>query len=109
LATLLQAPLACCRWELARRHMTPPSNLALRIVVEENAGLVRTLNIHYGDAAADGGLDAAERDVLFDVLGLHFTGRKWPRSGMEVTKRFMTDLQAGMLAKNWKVDLLAVA
>jgi hypothetical protein len=110
LATLLQAPLACCRWELERRHMTPPSNFALRIVVEENAGLVRALNCHYADAAPDGGLDVAERDLLFDVLGVHFTGREWPRSGgMEVTKRFVIDLQAEMIAKNWKVDLLAVA
>jgi hypothetical protein len=30
------APLACCRWELERRHMTPPSNFALRIIVEED-------------------------------------------------------------------------
>jgi hypothetical protein len=90
--------------------MTPPSNFALRIIVEEDPRLVRTLNAHYADAAPDGGLDAAERDALFDVLGLHFTGRKWPCSGgMDLTKRFMTDLQAGMTAKNWKVDLLAVA
>ena len=35
--------------------------------------MVRTLNAGYADAAPDGGLDASERDVLFDVLGLHFT------------------------------------
>jgi hypothetical protein len=31
------------------------------------------LNAGYADAAPDGGLDASERDALFDVLGLHFT------------------------------------
>jgi hypothetical protein len=41
LATLLPAPLACCRWELERRHMTPPSDFALRIIVEEDPKLVR--------------------------------------------------------------------
>jgi len=75
LAVLLPAPLACCRWELERRHMTPPSNFALRFIVEEDCKLVRTLNAGYADAAPDGGLDASERDALFDVLGLHFTGR----------------------------------
>ena len=66
--------------------MTPPSNFALRFIVEENCKLVRTLNANYAYAAADGGLDASERDVLFYVLGSHFTGRQWPRSGgTEVT------------------------
>lgn len=76
MATLLSAPLACCRWELAQRHMTPPSNIALRIIVEEDPRLVRSLNACYADATADGGLDAAERDALLDVLGRHFTGQQ---------------------------------
>jgi hypothetical protein len=67
-------PLACCRWELERRHMTRPSNFALRIIVEEDSKLVRTLNAEYADTAPDGGLDTVERDALFNVLGLHFTG-----------------------------------
>jgi hypothetical protein len=44
--------------------MTPPSNLALRIIVEEDPKLVRRLNAYYGDAAPDGGVDALERDAL---------------------------------------------
>ena len=48
--------------------MAPPSNFALRFIVEENCKLVRTLNANYADAAPDGGLDASERDALFDVL-----------------------------------------
>ena len=75
MAALLPAPLACCRWELERRHMTPPSNFALRIIVEEDPKLVRTLNARYADAAADGGLEAVEKDPLLDVLARHFTGR----------------------------------
>jgi hypothetical protein len=83
----LSSALACCRWELERRHMTPPSSFALRIIVEENCKLVRTLNANYAGAAPDGGLETSERDALFDVLGLHFTGRQWPRSGgTEVTR-----------------------
>ena len=110
LATLLPAPLACCRWELERRHMTPPSNFALRIIVEEDPKLVRTLNAHYADAAADGGLEAVEMDALFDVLARHFTGQPWPRSGgMDSTRRFMADLQSAMIATRWKVDPLAMA
>jgi len=110
LATLLPGPLACCRWELERRRMTPPSNFALRIIVEENPRLVRNLNAHYAGAAPDGGLEAAERDVLFDVIGKHFTGQPWPRSGgMDATRRFMAALQNAMLATRWKVDLLAMA
>lgn len=90
--------------------MTPPSNFALRIVVEEDSKLVRSLNAHYADAAPDGGLEAVERDALFDVVGKHFTGRPWPRTGgMDVTRQFMADLQSAMLATRWKVDLLAMA
>jgi hypothetical protein len=77
--------------------MTPPSNFALRIVVEEDPKLVRRLNAYYADAAADGGLDTVERDALLDALGRHFTGQLWPRSGgMEATRRFVGDLQQGM-------------
>ena len=109
MAILLPAPLACCRWELERRHMTPPSNFALRFIVEENCKLVRTLNATYAGAAPDGGLDATERDALFDVLGLHFTGRQWPRSGgAEVTRRYLADLQHAMIAAGWKVNSFAV-
>jgi hypothetical protein len=90
--------------------MTPPSNFALRIIVEEDVKLVRTLNAHYADATADGGLEADEKDALFDILARHFTGRTWPRSGgVDATRRFMSDLQNVMIAARWTVDLLAVA
>ena len=90
--------------------MIPPSNFALRIVIEEDPRLVRTLNAHYAEAAPDGGLETAEWDALLDVLGRHFAGRPWPRSGgMDVTRRFMADLQTAMTATRWKVDLLAMA
>jgi hypothetical protein len=89
--------------------LTPPSNFALRIIVEEDRTLVRTLNAIYADAAADGGLDDAERDALLDVLGKHFTGRPWPRSGgVDATRHFMANLQHAMVGVGWKVDLFAV-
>jgi hypothetical protein len=67
---LLPAPLACCRFELAQRRMIPPSNFALRIVVEEEPKLVRRLNAQYADAET------------------------MPRSGdMGATRRYMADLQ----------------
>jgi len=110
LATLLPGPLTCCRWELERRRMIPPSNFALRIIIEEDPSLVRDLNARYAGAAPDGGLETVERDKLFDVIGKHFTGRPWPRSGgMDATRRFMADLQSGMIATRWKVDLLTMA
>ena len=90
--------------------MTPPSNFALHIVIEEDARLVRTLNARYAGAAPDGGLETVERDALFDVIARHFAGRPWPRSGgMDITKRFMADLQSAMIATRWKADLLAMA
>jgi len=90
--------------------MIPPSNFALRIVIEESSSLVRTLNAHYAEAAPDGGLEAAEWDALLDVIGRHFTGRPWPRTGgMNETRRFMARLQSAMTATRWKVDLLAMA
>jgi hypothetical protein len=62
------------------------------------------------NAAADGGLEAGEKDALFDVLARHFTGRPLPRSGgMDSTRWFMADLQNAMIATRWKVDPLAVA
>lgn len=110
LATLLPAALACCRLELEERHITPPSDFLLRIVVEEDQKLVRLLNVRYADAAADGGLEAAERAALLDVIARHFTGQQWPRSAsMEVTRNFLVELQTAMMAARWKVDLLAVA
>jgi hypothetical protein len=90
--------------------MTPPSNFILRIIVEEDPRLVRTLNANYSGAAADGGLEPAERDALLDVLDRHYTGQPWPRAGgMDATRRFMADLQNAMIATRWKVDLLAMA
>jgi hypothetical protein len=90
--------------------MRPPSNFALRIIVEEDPKLVRTLNARYADAAADGGLEAVEKDALLDVLARHFTGRPWPRScDMASTRRFMADLQNAMIATRWRVDPLAIA
>lgn len=108
-AILLPSPLACCRWELERRHMTPPFNFALRIIVEEDPKLVRRLNGSYADAAPDGGLESAERDMLLDVLSRHFTGQLWPRSGgTEITRRYLADLQHAMIAAGWKVNSFAV-
>jgi hypothetical protein len=109
LLTLLPAPLACCRWELERRH-TPPSNIALRIIVEEDPNLVRGLNAYYADATWDGGVDTDERDALFDAVGRHFIGKSWPRSGgIDATRRFLAELQEAMVAAGWTIDLFAIA
>ena len=89
--------------------MKPPSNFALRIIIEEDRKLVRCLNANYSDAPPDGGLDTSECGALFDVLGLHFAGQRWPRSGgTEVTRRYMADLQHTMIAAGWKVDSFSV-
>lgn len=110
MATLLPAPLACCRWELVQRHMTPPSNFALRIIVEEDPRLVRSLNTYYAEAAPDGGLDTAEREALLDVLGKHFIGQPWPRTGgVDATRKFMADLQPAMTRANWTVHFFGMA
>jgi hypothetical protein len=107
---VLPAPLACCRSELERRHLMPPSNIALRIVVEEDTALVRALNRAYADAAPDGGLEANERDALLDIVGRHFIGRPLPRSGgIEASRRFWADLQRAMIKAGWRVDLFAAA
>lgn len=90
--------------------MIPPSNFILRIIVEEEPAFVRALNAHYAEAAPDGGLEADERDTLFDVIARHYTGRNWPRSGgMDATRQFLTELQKAMTATLWKVDLLVMA
>jgi hypothetical protein len=90
--------------------MTPPSNFALRFVIEEDPKLVRSLNASYSDATPDGGLDSHDRDALFDVLGKHFAGRPWPRSGgIGATRHFMADLQHAMVAAGWNVDHFALA
>jgi hypothetical protein len=110
LAVLLAAPLACCRFELTQRRMIPPSNFALRIVVEEDPMLVRSLNARYADAASDGGLESADREALLDIVGKHFTGKPWPRSGdMGATRRYMANLQRAMTTARWSVDFFAVA
>jgi hypothetical protein len=84
--------------------MTPPSKFALRVIVEEHPKLVRVLNANYANAAPDGGLKTAEWDALLDVLGRHFTGKLWPRSGgMGAARRFLADLQHAMAATGWKV------
>ena len=67
--------MACCRCGLEWRRMTAPSNFILRIIVEEDSRLVRALNANYVGGTADSGLEAHERDALFNVLGRHFTGR----------------------------------
>lgn len=110
MTVLLPAPLACCRWELENRRMVPPSNEALRQIIEAEPSLVEMLNRYYGDATPDGGLDSAEREKLLDLLGRHFTGKSWPRTGgMDATRRFMATLQRAMAAAGWKLDAFAVA
>jgi hypothetical protein len=90
--------------------MTPPSNIALRVVVEEDPNLVRALNAEYADAEANGGLGDNERDALLDAIGRHFTGKPWPRSGgMDAARRYMAYLQRAMIAAGWTVDLFALA
>ena len=82
--------------------------LPLRLIVEEDCKLVRTLNAGYADAA-HGGLDASERDALFDVLAIALYRTQVPRSGgTKATRRFVADLQHGMIAAGWKVDFFAV-
>jgi hypothetical protein len=89
--------------------MIPPSNFALRIIVEEEPKLARKLNADYADAAPDGGLDTAVRDALLDVLGKHFTGL-WPRSGgMEAIRPFMAAPQRATAGARRSVDFFAVA
>jgi hypothetical protein len=110
LSTLLSAPLACCRWELEHRRIVPPSNEALRLVVETEPSLVADLNRFYGEATADGGLDRVEREKLLDLLGRHFAGRSWPRTGgMAATRRFLGTLQRSMATAGWKLDAFALA
>lgn len=89
--------------------MIPPTNIALRMVIEEDTTLVRRLNACYADAGADGGLEATERDALFDAIGRHFVGRPWPRSGgIDATRRFMADLQREMRKTGWTVDVFVL-
>lgn len=109
MSNLLPAPLTCCRWELERRHMVPPSNDALRQIIERDPDLVDVLNQYDGDAAADGGLDKVERELLLDLLGRHFTGQLWPRTGgMAATRRFMATLQRAMRTAGWKLGGFAM-
>ena len=90
--------------------MVPPSNDALRQIIERDTDLVETLNEYYGDATPDGGLDTVERELLLDLLGRHFTGHLWPRTGgMDTTRRFMVGLQRAMVASGWKINGFAVA
>lgn len=90
--------------------MVPPSNEALRLIIEQEPKLVGELNRFYGEAAADGGLDKAEREMLLDLLGQHFAGRPWPRSGgMDAMRRFMATFQRAMCAAGWKIDLFVAA
>jgi hypothetical protein len=90
--------------------MIPPSNFALRIVVEEDPKLVRNLNARYADAARDGGLESADCEALLDIVGQRFIGKLWPRSGdMGATRRYMADLQLAMRKARWSVDFFAVA
>jgi hypothetical protein len=90
--------------------MVPPSNEALRQIIEQDADLVDVLNEFYGDATPDGGLDKVERELVLDLLGRHFTGQLWPRTGgVDATRRFMAALQRGMRAAGWKMDAFALA
>ncbi len=101
----VQQPVgAKSRTPLQDRHQSHLHRVAQRGVVAFQA------IAYYADAAPDGGLDTVERDALLDVLGRHFTGQPWPRSGgMDATRRFMTDLQRAMTKMGWSVDFFAVA
>jgi hypothetical protein len=90
--------------------MVPPSNDSLRQIIERDTDLVDALNEFYGDATPDGGLDKMERELLMDLLGRHFTGQLWPRTGgMDATRRFMASLQRAMATAGWKLGGFALA
>jgi hypothetical protein len=64
----------------------------------------------YADVASDGGFESADREALLDIVGKHFTGKPWPRSGdMGATRHYMADLQRAMTSGTRSVDFFAVA
>jgi hypothetical protein len=73
--------------------MTPPSNVVLWIIVEQEANLARNLNAPDANAAAESGLEPDERDAVFHAIGTHFTGQSSSRCGGMDATRFMANLQ----------------
>jgi len=74
--------LASCLYETINQGIVPVSVAAFQRIVEDDEGFVDELNEYYPDdrkgQQVDLGLDTRERDILKEILALHFAGRNWP-------------------------------
>lgn len=95
-------PLACCKAELAKISIVPPSDAALTALIETDDYLTDKLNQYYTNEGEDS-LDTAEREELYDLIAQHFTGRGWPTNmdSHEISHKFVIDFVASAIAAEW--------
>ena len=90
--------------------MVPPSNEALRLIIETDADLVDDLNEFYGEPRRTAGSTRSSArccSTCWAATSLASRGRA--PAGMDATRRFMATLQRAMAAAGWKMDAFAVA
>lgn len=99
--------LACCLYETINRGIVPASVAAFQKVVEEDEEFVDELNEYYPDdrkgQKVDLGLDTRERDILMEILALHFAERNWPinMDPEDTMLEFATKMDAGLRKEGW--------
>jgi len=99
--------LACCLYETINQGIVPASVAAFQRIVEDDEGFVDELNEYYPDdrkgQQVDLGLDTRERDILKEILALHFAGRNWPinmdREGTML--EFAEKMDAALKKEGW--------
>ncbi len=96
-------PLACCKFELEKQGLVPPSDQDLAKVLETDEALVTQLNQYYIGSGEEG-LDTFERDWVKEVIALHFTGCNWPcnMDNQQTTKTFAELLVKNSKAAGWR-------
>jgi hypothetical protein len=102
---IAKVPLACCRFELEKQGLVPPSDKALADILETDEAFVIQLNQYYvgEESTGDHGLDTYERDWLKENIAMHFTGRSWPCNSddRQSTEQFAKDLVVNTKAAGW--------
>lgn len=83
--------------------ITPPNREALRDIIKDQE-FIDEMNEWYKGNGEAGGLDTADRDILFNIVSNHFAGEDWPLNmdGPEKFDQFASKLVAGLDKAGWK-------
>lgn len=86
--------------------ITPPNRQSLRAIIKDQDFIDMMNKWYKGRDGSGGGLDTADRDILFDIVANHFAGEHWPLNmeGNEKFQTFRINLTSGLEKEGWTIE-----